>query len=118
MTADSVANFLTLTVAAVTAWMAWETRRMGKATQQMAALSAAPELALQSFDMQPVHQLDTSTGAVTDCIQPRVIFTLEMVAAGTYDVSKLTAVLDAIYAECCLISEEALRSMPWATNEW
>ena len=44
--------------------------------------------------------------------------TREMVAAGTYDVSKLTAVLDAIYAECCLISEEALRSMPWPTNEW
>jgi hypothetical protein len=44
--------------------------------------------------------------------------TSQTVGAGTYDVSKLRAVLDALCAECQLIPEEALQAIPWPPNEW
>jgi hypothetical protein len=45
--------------------------------------------------------------------------TAKKVAAGDYDVSKVRAVLEALYAECVRIPEESLRSTPWPpTSDW
>jgi hypothetical protein len=44
--------------------------------------------------------------------------TKETVAAGTYDVTKLRLALEALYAECRLIPEEALRAVIWPPTGW
>lgn len=44
--ANTIANLLTAIVCAVTAWMAWETRKLARSTREMAELESLPDLSL------------------------------------------------------------------------
>src|SRR5437879_4769629 len=62
MSAQDIANLLTLARAGATVWLGWETRRMAKATAESLQLQSRPYLAVVSFNRTLVSTIDSKTG--------------------------------------------------------